>query len=244
MKAFQKFSKTCNSKSNQKSLYSTAPDETTGRSVASAPALGSGGPTKHSTGQLSWAGTLVQDPAGGNPSFCSPVTTGTLVLQSLSGTFVNEREWEHGECLTSSKIHYKVDLCLTSPLSWDVSIFQPKAALARFSLWVMEDKPTKCEGKYTRAEMLSEDRRKLHSIVTLWPLQKKRLGCFWECLPEQQTCEIGVTIRYYISSHLSPPQITAAFGIIGKGRAMANVVLHPQLIRRTASGTTKGRFAR
>lgn len=29
----------------------------------------------------------------------------------------------------------------------------------------MEDKTTKCEGKYTRAEMLSEVRRKLHNAV-------------------------------------------------------------------------------
>lgn len=65
-----------------------------------------------------------------------------------------------------------LDKLEVTPLSWDVSIFQPKAALAPFASWVMEDKPTKCEGKFIRAEM-SEDRRKLHSIVTLWTLQKK-----------------------------------------------------------------------
>lgn len=106
---------------------------------------------------------------------------------------------------------------------------QPKAALARFLSWVMEDKPTKCEGKSTRTEMLTEDRRKLHSIVMLWPLQRKRLGCFWKCLPEQWICEIRIMIHCYISCHLSPSQITAAFGIIRRGRAMARVVLYPQL---------------
>lgn len=65
--------------------------------------------------------------------------------------------------------------------------------------------------------------------MTWWALQKKRLGCFWKCLPEQWICEIKVMIHYYISSHLSPLQITAALGITGKGRAMASVRLYPQL---------------
>lgn len=104
----------------------------------------------------------------------------------------------------------------------------PKTALEHFSSWVMEDKPSKCEGS---SHELKCCQKTGGNFTALWRCghSRKRFGCFWKCPQEQWICEIIVRIHCYISSHPSPPQITAAFGIIGKGRTTARVVLYPQL---------------
>lgn len=86
--------------------------------MVSALSLGSAGPTKHSPGQLSWAGALVQDPAGENSSLYSPVTTGTFVLQSSLIRYLYK--WE------GMRAWRVLDKLEVTHLSWDVSIFHLK----------------------------------------------------------------------------------------------------------------------
>lgn len=132
------------------------------------------------------------------------------------------------------------DKLKVTSLSWDVSIFQPKAALAHFLSWVMEDKPTKCEEKFKRVEMLSEDRRKLHSTVTLWPLQKKRLGCFWRCVRNNDYVKLEQ--HYTITSliHLEPSSQQLLVSLEKEGPWQVQCCIHYCLIKGTASGITRG----
>ena len=92
----------------------------------------------------------------GKSSFCSPLTIATFVLQSsLPGAFINEREWERGECLTLQSFN---TLLQVTYFSWDVSVFWPRAALA----WVFHTVEQGGRGSITRLLLLTDARSPGH----------------------------------------------------------------------------------